>query len=192
MDYAAFKAFKPSEFEDAGDGYHAMGNMAQAAKEHVENSVAAGMRKTLEGEAAEASQKQLQALAKNFHYIHIECGVTSTALNGFAYDMAAAQRKLNAAIGDAQADGCTVNADGSVAFPRAEAGRREGRCWRHGDGECRRQPDFRCPGAPGGEHQPEPELRQGDAVREPDRRRAQRSHGRGHEVGAEDSGPQGR
>ncbi|MGY3055820.1 uncharacterized protein YukE [Streptomyces sp. TE3672] len=123
MDYATLKAFKPSEFEDAADGYRSMGNVAQAAKDHIENTVAAGMRGTLEGEAAEASQKQLQALAKNFHYTLTECGVISTALNGFAYDMAAAKRNLNAAIEDAQADGCTVNGDGSVTYP---AGQRPG------------------------------------------------------------------
>ncbi|MEU8837682.1 alpha/beta hydrolase [Streptomyces roseus] len=123
MDYATLKAFKPSEFEDAADGYRSMGSMAHAAKDHIENSVAAGMRKSLSGEAAEASQKQLQALAKNFLYTQTECGVISTALNGFAYDIAAAQRKLDAAVHDAEADGCRVGADGSVAFP---AGRKPG------------------------------------------------------------------
>ncbi|MEU7553903.1 alpha/beta hydrolase [Streptomyces sp. NPDC044571] len=120
MDYATLKAFKPSEYEDAVDGYSALGHAAQAAKDHVENTVATGMRKSLQGEAAEASQKQLQALAKNFHYTLTECGVISTALNGFAYDMAAAKRKLIAAIDDAQADGCRVNDDGSVAFPAGQ------------------------------------------------------------------------
>ncbi|MBT2403621.1 MULTISPECIES: alpha/beta hydrolase [unclassified Streptomyces] len=120
MDYATLKAFKPSEFEDAADGYSSIGHAAQAAKEHVENTVAAGMRKSLQGEAAEASQTQLQALAKNFHYTLTECGVISTALNGFAYDMAAAKRKLSAAIEDAQADGCRVNDDGSVAYPAGQ------------------------------------------------------------------------
>ncbi|MFJ9580206.1 alpha/beta hydrolase [Streptomyces sp. NPDC101191] len=123
MDYATLKAFKPSEFEGAADGYRALGNAAQAGKEHIENTVATGMRKSLAGEAHDASQKQLQALAKNFHYTVTECHVISTALNGFAYDMAAAQRKLEAAVGDAAADGCTVNADGSVTYP---AGRKPG------------------------------------------------------------------
>ncbi|MGW4163188.1 alpha/beta hydrolase [Streptomyces sp. NPDC004788] len=123
MDYATLKAFKPSEFEEAADGYRALGNAAQAAKDHIENTVATGMRKSLSGESADASQKQLQALAKNFHYTLTECHVISTALNGFAYDMAAAKRKLDAAIADAQADGCTVNGDGSVSFP---AGRKPG------------------------------------------------------------------
>ncbi|MCF4139161.1 alpha/beta hydrolase family protein [Streptomyces sp. Tue 6430] len=120
MDYATLKALKPSEFEEAADGYRSMGDMAQAAKDHIENTVAAGMRKTLQGEAVEASQKQLQALAKNFHYTQTECGVISTALNGLAYDLAAAKRKLDAAVEDAQADGCTVNSDGSVTYPAGQ------------------------------------------------------------------------
>ncbi|MER8097273.1 alpha/beta hydrolase [Streptomyces goshikiensis] len=118
MDYATLKALKPSEFEDAADGYRSMGSMAQAAKDHIESVVATGMRKAaLRGEAADAAHQQLQAVSKNFHYTQTECGVISTALSGLAYDMAAAQRKLTATIEDATADGCTVNADGSVSFP---------------------------------------------------------------------------
>ncbi|WP_405708809.1 alpha/beta hydrolase family protein [Streptomyces xanthophaeus] len=120
MDYATLKAFKPSEFEEAADGYRSLGNAAQAAKDHIENTVATGMRKSLQGEAAEASHKQLQALAKNFHYALTECGVISTALDGFAYDMTAAKQKLTAAVEDAQADGCRVNGDGSVTFPEGQ------------------------------------------------------------------------
>ncbi|WP_370410993.1 alpha/beta hydrolase [Streptomyces fradiae] len=123
MDYATLKAFKPTEFEGAADGYRALGNAAQAAKSHIENTVATGMRKSLSGESAKASQKQLQALAKNFHYTLTECHVISTALNGFAYDFAAAKRKLEAAVEDARADGCTVTENGSVSYP---AGRKPG------------------------------------------------------------------
>ncbi|MCX2184018.1 alpha/beta hydrolase family protein [Streptomyces sp. SKN60] len=123
MDYATLKAFKPTEFEGAADGYRALGNAAQAAKSHIENTVATGMRKSLSGESAKASQKQLQALAKNFHYTLTECHVISTALNGFAYDIAAAKRKLEAAVEDAAADGCTVTENGSVSYP---AGRKPG------------------------------------------------------------------
>jgi alpha/beta hydrolase family protein len=116
MDYTTLKSLKPTEFEGAADGYRATGDMAQAAKDHIENVVAVGMRKSLEGEAADAAQKQLQALSKNFHYTQTECGVISTALNGFAYDLAAAKRKLESAVADAPAD-FTVNANGSVTYP---------------------------------------------------------------------------
>ncbi|WP_406251436.1 alpha/beta hydrolase [Streptomyces cyaneofuscatus] len=117
MDYATLKAFKPAEFEQAADGYRALGNTAQTAKDHVDTVVAAGMRKSLEGEAADAAQKQLQDLSKNFHYTQTECGVISTALNGFAYDMAVATRALDSAVADARAENFTVNADGSVTYP---------------------------------------------------------------------------
>lgn len=117
VDYTTFKTLKPSEFDQAADGYRAMGDMAQAAKDHIDNVVVAGMRKSLEGEAADAAQKQLQALSRNFHYTQTECGVVSTALNGFAYDMAAPKRTLEAAVADAQAEQFTVNSDGSVTYP---------------------------------------------------------------------------
>ncbi|MGW7356403.1 alpha/beta hydrolase [Streptomyces sp. NPDC054802] len=123
MDYSTLKALKPSEFEDAAEGYRSKSDMAQAAKDHIETTIATGMRKVLRGDAAQAAQKQLQDLAKNFLYIQTECGVISTALNGFAFDMAVAKRKLDAAIEDTRADGCTVNPDGSVTYP---AGRKPG------------------------------------------------------------------
>ncbi|WP_405187281.1 hypothetical protein OG582_25305 [Streptomyces anulatus] len=37
MDYTALKALRPSEFEQAADGYRATGDMAQAAKDHIDN-----------------------------------------------------------------------------------------------------------------------------------------------------------
>ncbi|MFF3533270.1 alpha/beta hydrolase [Streptomyces sp. NPDC002466] len=123
MDFRTLKALKPSGFEEAADAYLAMSRMAQTAGEHVENTVAPGMRRSLEGEAAQAAQAQLRSLAKNFQYMQTECGVVSTALNGFAFDMAAAKRKLDTACEDAAADGCKVNPDGSVTYP---AGRRPG------------------------------------------------------------------
>ncbi|MFF9566662.1 alpha/beta hydrolase [Streptomyces sp. NPDC014685] len=123
MDFRTLKALKPSGFEEAADAYRAMSRMAQTAGEHVENTVAPGMRRSLEGEAAQASQAQLRSLAKNFQYMRTECGVVSTALNGFAFDIAAAKRKLDTACEDAAADGCKVNPDGSVTYP---AGRRPG------------------------------------------------------------------
>ncbi|MEV7088806.1 alpha/beta hydrolase [Streptomyces sp. NPDC093085] len=117
MDYSTLKAFKPAEYEEAATAYHSMSQMAQAAKEHIEDTVATGMRKSLAGEAATAAQGELKALAGNFHYTQTECGVISTALNAFAYDMAEAKRKLDAACADAEAGRCKVNTDGSVTFP---------------------------------------------------------------------------
>ncbi|AKN70855.1 hypothetical protein QR97_14455 [Streptomyces sp. PBH53] len=117
MDIATLKALKPSEFEEAADGYRATSDMASTAKDKVENQIAAGIRNQLKGAAATAALDELKELAQNFHYVQTECALASTALNGFAYDMAAAKRKLEAALEDAKAAGCTVGADGSVTFP---------------------------------------------------------------------------
>lgn len=117
MDLATLKAFKPSEYQEAADGYRAVSDMACSAKDTIDNKVAAGIRNSLEGKAAKAALRELTELSKDFHYAQTECGLVSTALNGFAYDMAAAKRKLEVALADAEAAGCTVGADGSVTFP---------------------------------------------------------------------------
>ncbi|MEU9091368.1 alpha/beta hydrolase [Streptomyces sp. NPDC048428] len=123
MDLATLNALKPSEFENAADAYRATDAMANAAKDTVDNRIAAGIRNQLAGATADAALRELAALSKNFQYIQTECGLVTTALNGFAFEMAVAKRKLEAAIEDAQADHCTVHADGSVGFP---AGRKPG------------------------------------------------------------------
>ncbi|MFD0394571.1 hypothetical protein ACFQ3Z_28655 [Streptomyces nogalater] len=117
MDIATLKALKPSEYEEAADGYRATGDMASTAKDTVENQISAGIRNQLKGDAADAALRELKELGKNFHYIQAECVLASTALNAFAMEMAAAKRRLEAALEDAQAAGCTVGADGSVSFP---------------------------------------------------------------------------
>ncbi|MET9956665.1 alpha/beta hydrolase [Streptomyces sp. NPDC006339] len=117
MDLQTLKGFKPTEYEEAADGYRAVGAMAGTAKDVIDNQVSAGIRAQLKGEAATAALAELKELSKNFHYAQTECGLVSTALNGFAFDMAAAKKKLDAAIEDAHAAGCTVHPDGSVGFP---------------------------------------------------------------------------
>ncbi|WP_329034196.1 alpha/beta hydrolase family protein [Streptomyces sp. NBC_01725] len=123
MDLATLKGFRPTEYEEAADGYRTTGDMAGAAKDTINNRISAGMTGRLRGEAAAAALRELWSLAKNFHYAQTECGLVSTALNGFAFDIAAAKRKLDAAIEDARADNCTVRQDGSVDYP---AGKRPG------------------------------------------------------------------
>ncbi|PZT74450.1 MULTISPECIES: alpha/beta hydrolase [unclassified Streptomyces] len=123
MDLATLKALKPAEFENAADGYRATAAMADAAKDTVDNRIAAGIRNQLAGATVRAALRELTAVSRNFQYVQTECGLVSTALNGFAFDMASAKRKLEAAIEDARADHCTVHADGSVGYP---AGRKPG------------------------------------------------------------------
>ncbi|GAA0488023.1 alpha/beta hydrolase [Streptomyces sp. NPDC046215] len=117
MDYAALKAFKKSEYTDAADSYRTTGDMADQAKAGIENQITASMRKTLEGKAADAALFQLRELAKNFHYVQVECGLISTALNAFASDVEAAKKKLDRAVEEAESRKFTVGADGSVSYP---------------------------------------------------------------------------
>ncbi|MGW7452650.1 alpha/beta hydrolase [Streptomyces sp. NPDC054787] len=120
MDLATLKALQPSEFAQAADGYRASSDMASAAKDHIDNVVAASMRGSLKGEARDAALAELKQLSANFHYAQIECGLVSTALNGFVHDMNAARGKLLSALADAEALKFTVGADGSVTYPPAE------------------------------------------------------------------------
>ncbi|KQX28862.1 hypothetical protein ASD97_05595 [Streptomyces sp. Root63] len=123
MDIATLKAFKPSEYEEAAGGYRTTGDMASEAKDAIDNRISVELRSQLEGDAAKAAVEELKSLSKNFHYTQTECGLVSTALNGFAFDIAVAKRKLEAAMEDARAGGCTVNANGSVSYP---AGKKPG------------------------------------------------------------------
>ncbi|MFI2643963.1 alpha/beta hydrolase [Streptomyces sp. NPDC018610] len=117
MNLATLKALKPEEFLDAADGYRSTCDMASAAKDRIENQIAVAMRNSLQGEAATAAIGQLTELGKNFHYVQVECGLVSTALEAFAYEVGAAKKKLDAALDGARAAKLTVNADGSVTYP---------------------------------------------------------------------------
>lgn len=120
MDLATLKKLKPSEFEESADAYRAVGDMAAAAKDHIDNVVIAGMYKELSGHALDAAAGELKKLSANFHYTQIECGLVSTALNGFAHDVGAARKKLLSALHDAEALRFTVNPDGSVTYPEGQ------------------------------------------------------------------------
>ncbi|MGC9442348.1 alpha/beta hydrolase [Streptomyces sp. WG5] len=117
MDLATLKALKPTEYSEAAGGYRSTSDMASAAKDAIDNRIQVAMRTQLEGEAATAAGKQLGELSQNFHYIQVQCGLASTALDAFSYETEAAKRKLDAALESAKAAGLTVNADGSVSYP---------------------------------------------------------------------------
>ncbi|MFF5435679.1 alpha/beta hydrolase [Streptomyces griseofuscus] len=117
MDLAALKTLEPSGYQDAADGYRATSEMAGKAGEALDSRISAGIRNQLSGETAKAALRELKELSKDFHYAAAECALAGAALDGFAFDMAAAKRKLEAALEDAAAAGCTVGADGSVSFP---------------------------------------------------------------------------
>lgn len=117
MDFATLRALKPSEFSDSADGYRRMRDMASAAEERIEQQITVAMRNANQGEAATAALKQLRELARNFHYTQAECGLVGAALDGFAYDLEAAKKKLDAAVGNARAEKITVHSDGSISYP---------------------------------------------------------------------------
>ncbi|MEV5876060.1 alpha/beta hydrolase [Streptomyces sp. NPDC052101] len=117
MDLATLKALDPKEFRDAADGYRSTSDMASAAKDRIENEIAAAMRKSLNSKSSTAALGQLSELGKDFHYVQIECGLVSAALEAFSYEIEAAKKKLQAAIDGAQAAKLTVNADGSITYP---------------------------------------------------------------------------
>jgi hypothetical protein len=117
MDLSTLKALKPTEYSQAADGYRSTSDMASAAKDRIDNQIAVAMRNSLKGEAATAAIKQLGELSKNFHYVQVECGLVSTALEAFSYEVGAAKTKLDAALEGAQAAKLTVNGDGSITYP---------------------------------------------------------------------------
>lgn len=117
MDLATLKALKPTEYEEAAKGHRSASDMASAAHDRITDQIAAAMRKSLKGEAATAAIGQLTELAKNFHYIRTECGLVSSALTAFSYEMEAPKKELEGALADAKAGGLTVNPDGSVSYP---------------------------------------------------------------------------
>ncbi|MFI9254131.1 alpha/beta hydrolase [Streptomyces sp. NPDC053069] len=117
MDLKKLQAINPFEYADAADGYRAISDMADAAKDRVDQQITKALQKANEGEAADAAQKQLAKLSQNFHYTQVECGLISGALNGFSSEIAAPRRRLLEALDDAKALSYTVNANGSVVYP---------------------------------------------------------------------------
>ncbi|KNB49391.1 alpha/beta hydrolase [Streptomyces caatingaensis] len=107
-----------SKFTNAAKAWGAISNRASAAKRRVDSEMIAKVGETQKGEAAQAAIKSLKRLSDNYQYIHAECGLIRTALDGLAQDLAAPQRKLKLALEDAAQRKFTVGADGSVEYPR--------------------------------------------------------------------------
>ncbi|MEC4017132.1 hypothetical protein [Streptomyces sp. H27-D2] len=107
---------KRSEFEDAADGWGDTSNRASSARDRVDNEMLLKIRKTQKGEAADTAAAALKQLSSNYQYIHAECGLIRTALNGLASELGSPQRKLKDALADAESLKFTVNDDGSVHY----------------------------------------------------------------------------
>ncbi|MFF8608966.1 alpha/beta hydrolase [Streptomyces sp. NPDC015346] len=108
---------KLNEYTDAADGWGKVSARSNADKDRVDNEMLARIRKSQTGKAAEAAEADLDQLSRNYQYLHTECGLVRTALNGLATELAAPQKKLKQALEDAENLKFTVHADGSVEYP---------------------------------------------------------------------------
>ncbi|AXK36082.1 hypothetical protein DVA86_29285 [Streptomyces armeniacus] len=128
VSYSTLRDVKPSEFEQAADGYHAVSTAARAAKDRLADQIVAKAlpnpspsgdeaAEGLVGEGAMAARGRLTRLARSFHYTQVECGLISAALNGFAAELRAAKKKLTTAEQEAKSAGFTVDEEnGNVSW----------------------------------------------------------------------------
>lgn len=117
LGWQQLRDLKRSEFEDAGDRWNEVSGRSDADRVRVDRAMSAKLRETQESESAEAALGRLKRLSRNFQYLHTECGLVRTTLNGLASDLAEPQRQLKQALEDAAALSFTVNEDGSVSYP---------------------------------------------------------------------------
>lgn len=120
LTWQQLRDLKRSVFEDAGDRWNEVSSRSATDRTRVERAMSQRLRDTQESESAEQALTRLQRLSRNFQYLHTECGLVRTALNGLAADLAAPQRRLKQALEDAASHNLTVHEDGSVSFPAAE------------------------------------------------------------------------
>ncbi|GAA3374878.1 hypothetical protein GCM10020367_40450 [Streptomyces sannanensis] len=106
-----------SELTEAADAWNEVSGRSDTDRGRVDKAMTAKLRETQESESAEKAVGQLTRLSRNFQYLHTECGLVRTALNGLAADLAAPQRQLKDALQDAEELKFTVHPDGSVSYP---------------------------------------------------------------------------
>ncbi|GAA3375970.1 hypothetical protein GCM10020367_45830 [Streptomyces sannanensis] len=119
LTWQQLRDLKLSELEDAADGWNDVSGRSDADGGRVDRAMTAKLRDTQESESAEAALGRLQRLRRNFRYLHTECGLVRTTLNGLAADLAEPQRQLKQAMEEAAALHFTVHADGSIGYPAA-------------------------------------------------------------------------
>ncbi|MBD0742005.1 alpha/beta hydrolase [Streptomyces sp. CBMA152] len=108
---------KLSEFTEAAGGWGKVSSRANAAKDRVDNEMHARLHETQQSKTAEGAVADIARLSRNYQYLHTECGLIRTALDGLATELAAPQKKLQQALEDAENLKFTVEADGSVKYP---------------------------------------------------------------------------
>ncbi|MFE2291319.1 alpha/beta hydrolase [Streptomyces sp. NPDC059452] len=120
LTWQLLRDLKTSEFTEASEKWHEVSGRSASDRVRVDRAMSAKLRETQESDAAEAALGRLRRLSRNFQYVHTECGLVRTALNGLAGDLAEPQNQLKRALADAAALNFTVQADGSVSYPAVE------------------------------------------------------------------------
>ncbi|MDT0489921.1 alpha/beta hydrolase [Streptomyces griseus] len=120
LTWQLLRDLKTSEFTEASKKWHEVSGRSASDRVRVDRAMSAKLRETQESDAAEAALGRLRRLSRNFQYVHTECGLVRTALNGLAGDLAEPQNQLRRALADAAALNFTVHADGSVSYPAVE------------------------------------------------------------------------
>ncbi|MFC9991303.1 alpha/beta hydrolase [Streptomyces globisporus] len=121
LTWQMLRDLRTSEFTQAGDKWHEVSSRSASDRGRVDGAMSAKLRETQESDAAEAALGRLRRLSRNFQYVHTECGLIRTALNGLAGDLAEPQKQLKQALADAASLNFTVHEDGSVSYPAAKA-----------------------------------------------------------------------
>ncbi|QNE75696.1 hypothetical protein F0344_14610 [Streptomyces finlayi] len=119
LTWQLLRDLKPSEFEDAGDGWSEVSGRADSDRVKTDRAMTAQLRETQESDSAKAAVTRLERLSRNFQYVHTEAGLIRTTLNGLASELAAPRKQLLEALEDAESLRFTVHEDGSVSYPAA-------------------------------------------------------------------------
>ncbi|MFF8268408.1 alpha/beta hydrolase [Streptomyces sp. NPDC016562] len=120
LTWQQLRDLKTSEFTEAGDTWHKVSDRSDSDRVRVDRAMSAKLRETQQSESAAAALGRLQRLSRNFQYLHTECGLVRTVLNGLAADLAEPKNQLKQALADAAALNFTVHEDGSVSYPATE------------------------------------------------------------------------
>lgn len=104
------------EYEDEADGWGRVSSSANSAKDRVDNEMLGKIMDTQKGLTAGKAIADLQQLSRNYQYLHTECGLIRTALNGLAAELTGTQGKLKRVLAEVPKT-FTVNPDGSVEYP---------------------------------------------------------------------------
>ncbi|MFD5556392.1 alpha/beta hydrolase [Streptomyces sp. NPDC127068] len=113
------------QLDGAADGWGAVSNSADAARDRVDNEMTGKVGKTQEGEAAGAAVKRLQRLSQNYAYAQTECGLVRSVLNGLAAELRVPQQALKQALAEAAERQFTVEANGTVSYPAGGANKHQ-------------------------------------------------------------------